>query len=127
MSWFKRSHDYLPTKGFRDEDAESLFSTEQAPTSAEVKSRSQWTWISFLIISNFITAVLVAYATWKQQPDLDNICAAYTSTYSPILKDIDFKYTTETYNGSFFHETIYRQDPSPEVDGAWKDLGVDCK
>lgn len=31
------------------------------------------------------------------------------------------------FNGSFKEKTIYREDPSPEVDEAWEALGVDCK
>jgi hypothetical protein len=45
---------------------------------------------------------------------------------APVLKQVDIKYGEVQYNGSFFHEQIYRKDPSPEVDKAWKDLGVDC-
>jgi hypothetical protein len=30
------------------------------------------------------------------------------------------------FNGSFYKEDIYRQDPSPEVDAAWEALGTNC-
>lgn len=42
------------------------------------------------------------------------------------MNDIDIKYKTVLFNGSFFKNTIYRQPPSPEVDRAWRDLGIDC-
>ena len=46
---------------------------------------------------------------------------------SPILDDITIKYHSQTFNGSFVHTTIYRQDASPAVDAAWEALGVNCK
>lgn len=46
---------------------------------------------------------------------------------APVLEDVGIKYEEVLYNGSFFHEQIYRKDPSPEVDAAWKALGADCK
>lgn len=46
---------------------------------------------------------------------------------APVLKDVGVKYGEVLYNGSFFHEQIYRKDPGLEVDAAWKALGADCK
>jgi hypothetical protein len=46
---------------------------------------------------------------------------------APIVKEVDIQYSTVQYNGSFFHQQIYRLDPSPEVDAAWSALGADCK
>ena len=43
---------------------------------------------------------------------------------SPITTELNVHYDTITFNGSFLHETIYRQPPSQEVDAAWDALGV---
>ena len=44
----------------------------------------------------------------------------------PVLEDIDMKFHSVRFNGTFLHENIFRQDASPEVDSAWKSLGADC-
>jgi len=49
-----------------------------------------------------------------------------TYATAPVLKGVGINYGEVLYNGSFFHEQIYRKDPSPEVDAAWKALGADC-
>lgn len=54
-------------------------------------------------------------------------CLQKTSQPSPVLRDLEITYHEQQFNGSFFKETIYRQDGSPEVDAAWADLGADCK
>jgi hypothetical protein len=46
---------------------------------------------------------------------------------APVVNDVSIKYSYVNYNGSFFHPTIYRGDPSPQVDKAWQDLGVDYR
>ena len=46
---------------------------------------------------------------------------------APILQDAQITYTPTRFNGSLFHETIYRKEASPEVDLAWRALGVDCR
>lgn len=51
---------------------------------------------------------------------------AHTSLGSPITKDIKLQYRPVRFNGSFIERPIYLQDPSPEVDQAWSDLGIDC-
>lgn len=48
------------------------------------------------------------------------------TTIGPILDSVDIKYETVRFNGSLFTNTIYREDPSPEVDQAWYDLGTKC-
>lgn len=44
----------------------------------------------------------------------------------PILRDVDISYSTTMFNGTFYKDTIYRQDPSPAVDAAWEALGINC-
>ena len=46
---------------------------------------------------------------------------------APVVKDLDITYEIVAFNGSLLKENIFRQDASPEVDAAWKSLGVDCE
>ncbi len=46
---------------------------------------------------------------------------------APILKDIPLSYSITQFNGSLLKENIYRQPASPEVDAAWKALGVNYR
>lgn len=55
------------------------------------------------------------------------LCVCRQEETSPLLDDITIKYHEQTFNGSFVHRTIYRQDASPTVDAAWDALGVNCK
>lgn len=43
-----------------------------------------------------------------------------------VLNEVDIKYSTTTFNGSFMQETVYRRFGSPEVDSAWEALGIEC-
>jgi hypothetical protein len=45
---------------------------------------------------------------------------------APVLNEVDIKYSTTTFNGSFRQETVYRRFGSPEVDSAWEALGIKC-
>jgi hypothetical protein len=116
----------LPVKDYTDEDAESLLSNSENVQPLTKPRKFSWRFTLGLVASHLATALIVGWIVSNWKLNLDQLCAARTSYYSPVLKDVTVKYSTTTYNGSFFHETIYRQDPSPEVDQAWKDLGVDC-
>jgi hypothetical protein len=60
-------------------------------------------------------------------PSLKGKKSMLTERKAPVIKHVGVKFKEIPYNGSFFHEQIYRKDPSPEVDDAWKALGIDCK
>jgi len=106
--------------------------------------------IAALALSNACSAVLGAYMG-RRSMNLDRQCASYTAEYcklhpylwnfrsvcrqstvadfqheAPVLKEVDIKYDTQQFNGSFMQEAIYRKVGSPEVDAAWEALGVDC-
>ncbi|TLD36224.1 tat pathway signal sequence [Venturia nashicola] len=49
----------------------------------------------------------------------------YRDSHQAQWRKVGINYGEVLYNGSFFHEQIYRKDPSPEVDAAWKALGAD--
>lgn len=77
-----------------------------------------------LLISNILT---FNFTNWSRTKSLDSLCASHTSqSWTPVFEDVDIKYTTITFNGTLFKDTIYRQPPSPEVDQAWHDLGIEC-
>jgi len=129
MFGFKGKRSLFPTEEYKDEDAESLLSGSDNPQDPLTRSSNSIALrtILALIASHLATAVFVAWLVANWSLNLDHLCAAHTSQYSPILKDVDIKYETVRYNGSFFHETVYRGDASPEVDKAWTDLGVDYR
>ncbi|KAG6015625.1 hypothetical protein E4U54_003210 [Claviceps lovelessii] len=62
-----------------------------------------------------------------RERSLNAHCAAHTSQWSPLLRDVPLRYESHVFNGSFTKQNIYRQAPSPEVDQAWEDLGVDYR
>ncbi|KAJ8061659.1 hypothetical protein OCU04_009460 [Sclerotinia nivalis] len=85
-------------------------------------------WISCIIVVTLLSNTATYLATYKSQGNLDRACAKHTAQYwSPILDNVDIKYETVRFNGSLFTNTIYREDPSPEVDEAWYNLGTKYK
>jgi hypothetical protein len=116
------------------------------PTSKQ-EPRLNWRWLALcmvlLVSTNTITLFLVKFS---RDSHLDQICALHTSQnwskisivapimaicidniQAPILQDAQITYTPTRFNGSLFHETIYRKEASPDVDLAWRALGVDCR
>lgn len=43
------------------------------------------------------------------------------------MQDVGISYKEVQFNGSLLMSNVYRLDAGPEVDAAWKSLGVDCK
>lgn len=99
--------------------------------------------LTCVVLSNLFT---LTFTNWTWNRNIDNFCALYTSQSwsescfpafslldidvdraGPVMNDLDIKYTTIRFNGTFFKNTIYRQAPSPEVDQAWRDLGIECR
>lgn len=103
-------------------------------------------WISCMVVVTLLTNTATYLTTHQPLRNLDNVCAKHTSqTWSqlpklcllksitreltltgPILDNIDIEYETVRFNGSLFTNTIYREEPSPEVDEAWHNLGTKC-
>ncbi|KAK8066242.1 hypothetical protein PG997_012989 [Apiospora hydei] len=97
------------------------------------RRRKQTSWrenlgcnLCILAVVSIVSAVLGAMLA-SRNVDLDSKCSAYTSQYSPVLKDVKIKYDMVSFNGSFKAQTIYRQNASPEVDAAWEALGLDSR
>jgi hypothetical protein len=125
----------LSTKESYADDSESLLShdstTHRDTITPPSPKRRRWrtcTIISLLVGTNLLTALTSSWLTSRYRPfNADRFCAIHTSHPSPVVDGVDIQYSMVDYNGSFFHETIYRRDPSPEVDAAWEDLGVDYR
>ncbi|UNI23267.1 hypothetical protein JDV02_009098 [Purpureocillium takamizusanense] len=80
--------------------------------------------VVFLLLAISITSFWAGTYLPFRKSTLDGICAAHTTQWSPVLRDVDVKYGIKQFNGSFLEENIYRQVGTPEVDKAWDDLGV---
>ncbi|KAM0271926.1 hypothetical protein ACHAQH_008906 [Verticillium albo-atrum] len=108
-----------------EEDAESL----QSLPSHKSWIRTITTWLTALAVLIFTSLVSMRVgAHLATRPSrLDALCAAHTTQWSPVLRDVDVKYSTTHFNGSFLEVDVYRQPGSPEVDAAWEALGVDYR
>ncbi|KAH8809398.1 hypothetical protein F5884DRAFT_834804 [Xylogone sp. PMI_703] len=86
-------------------------------------------WLIFCILIVVLTNVVTFAVTGRIRNNrLDMICGLHTSqARTIILDDTDISYSSVVFNGTFLKDTIYRQPASPEVDAAWKALGVDYK
>ncbi|KAF2423603.1 hypothetical protein EJ08DRAFT_652714 [Tothia fuscella] len=117
-----------PTTCYTD-DAESLLPRNGKELKNETDSKKGSTVRRSLILvfTHFFVAAIAVLLSNMWRIDLDSTCAKHTSHFSPVVKHVDIKYAEVQYNGSFFHEEIYRNDPSPEVDDAWKALGIDYR
>lgn len=77
---------------------------------------------------SFCASHVERYGTAKYRPRSCGVRELTKRTPdSPLLQELDIKFHTVSYNGSFMKETVYRGKPSPEVDAAWSALGADCK
>lgn len=127
-----------------NEDYEALLSESEDATQLPKRRRNGTTNVVCLVLSHLLIAAagLLLGRTLLFSPD--NFCASHVTHYcmltlsmrldactdwllAPILKDVGVKWSMQNFNGSFKQRTIYREDPSPEVDQAWEALGIDCK
>ncbi|KAL0943163.1 tat pathway signal sequence [Colletotrichum truncatum] len=114
-----------------EEDLESLEVIESKHRLWEYSEGRKKLWVlagtaAVLIISNLISARVGAHVG-SSRAKLNSVCAAHTTQWSPVLKEVDVKYDWKSFNGSFLEEDVYRQQGSPEVDAAWEALGVDYR
>ncbi|KAF9883352.1 hypothetical protein FE257_003568 [Aspergillus nanangensis] len=82
---------------------------------------------ALLFLATAAISLLAGLAIGVHKQDLDGACIDRVAKHSPLLSDVQIKYHDQQYNGSFLHETIYRQDASPEVDEAWNALGANYR
>jgi hypothetical protein len=72
----------------------------------------------FFLIS--VAALALAYSL----PPTDATCVAKLFSYSPALEAVE--YHEEDYSGVFHQPSVYRGNPTPELDEHWRKLW-DCK
>jgi hypothetical protein len=97
----------------------------------------QWLKCSVTLLTCCFISLLIGLA-WPR--NLDYICFKHTAAYcevgdcprwqtltgatAPIIESRDLKYHMTRFNNSLLHPTVYREDPGPQVDQAWQDLGI---
>lgn len=132
------------------EDSEQLLRDSQLYSdkkrqSARVRRYPSW---SLLLVAFFCTSIVsAAFGAWMAQfrrPDADAFCIPHISQYceskyasrtvqyltsqqAPIVKDVGITYSPVKFNGSLLVSNDFRLDAGPQVDAAWKSLGVDCR
>jgi hypothetical protein len=132
MSLFNSSpsHSPLPTKevdeSYSSDSDAFLLPSESTP---KHQKRRQWPSIAyvFILVSSNLFAIIFTLFISNRLFNADSFCSRHTSSYSQLVNELDITYSTVNYNGSFFHQTVYRGDASPEVDEAWEALGVDYR
>src|ERR1700760_4320066 len=91
----------LPTKETYADDSESLLSHDSSlhgdANSIESNSRRRWPTLSLVFVllgSHLVTAVASGWLASSWRPfNADNFCARHTSHYSPLLNDVEIKYS----------------------------------
>lgn len=108
---------------------------EYAHSERPIATRMPWwlhafaAWLNILAATLFLGVFLSSKYSLVLADDLDKICFDRSAMHSPMVGNVDLSYHEKTFSDlSLLHDNnIYRQDPSPEVDAAWEDLGVSCK
>ncbi|KAJ1329762.1 oxidase UstYa family protein [Microdochium nivale] len=119
-----------------EDDLDSEYGSQSSSTpfngSHHVPARRRRTCRTYLcsIIGYTLCAALFTFIgaqITRHNLDLDARCARYTNNYSPLIKEVDIKYSMKQFNGTFMVEDVYRRPGSPEVDAAWEALGLDSR
>ncbi|KAF2104698.1 hypothetical protein NA57DRAFT_70906 [Rhizodiscina lignyota] len=109
------------------EDCESLNPSPQneSPRSKTIRFSSYDIFVGFIWMTMFALAGFILGRV--HQIDRADACLDYVSQPSPLTKDVSISYAPVDFNGTFMHENVFRRSASPEVDEAWKSLGVDYR
>ncbi|KAG2419954.1 hypothetical protein HFD88_004751 [Aspergillus terreus] len=103
---------------------------ESIPRSRQMSGFSTWA-LSCLNVLLFLFSLLLLAVSWdnfRQQRELHdegyttniNYDLKRVSSFSPIFDEIDLHPRLQKFNGAVNdNSSIFRQDPSPEVDAAW--------
>ncbi|KAF2834390.1 hypothetical protein M501DRAFT_595923 [Patellaria atrata CBS 101060] len=81
--------------------------------------------IALLLVCSICSSIIGAWVGRGWLPSSDPYCLRKISQYSPVIHDVDILYSTVQFQGSLLKLNAFRQDAGPEVDAAWKSLGVD--
>ncbi|KAH8129504.1 hypothetical protein ACSS6W_002068 [Trichoderma asperelloides] len=115
--------------GSDEEDSFLQHSTSEKPNKKSDVHKPLLKSVCVLFILMVACGLSFLAGTWvpTRHPTIDGACAKHTNRWSPLIRDVEIRYTSKEFNGSFMNENIYRQEGSPEVDEAWEDLGVDYR
>lgn len=80
-----------------------------------------------MIFTAVVSAAFGAFAVQHSRWNADDFSIRHSSQYSPIIKDVGVTYSKVRFDGSLLKSSVFRQDAGPEVDAAWKSLGVDYR
>jgi len=128
-------------------DYEALLAESEDATPPIQKRHWSTTRIVFLVLSHLVIGVVGLFVGRILLFSADDFCAHHVNHYckslskptvnrrilgqltcssAPVVRDVAIKWSMQNFNGSFKQKTIYREDPSPEVDAAWDAIGVNC-
>ncbi|KAG2032710.1 hypothetical protein BDR03DRAFT_1094767 [Suillus americanus] len=110
------SAQYYPVNGADDEDEQLLYrDTETRP-----HSNSRFLHISLWLIHGVLISVtLLFFMLWAREPSKDDILL-----YSPANEAIESKGIVR-FNGSWDRHSVYRGNPSPDLEVAWNRVTAD--
>ena len=144
---------YLREKSFnfsplpQAEDQKALISESETVEALDLSTRtipSRLPKALLFALSLPVATLLGAWLGSQWRSDVDSFCINHVSQSckqtsrgvfakmlmhdpAPITKDLDIRYNIVAFNGSLLKENLFRQNAGPEVDTAWKSLGVDCE
>ena len=86
-------------------------------------------WLNILAATLFLGVFLSSKYSLVLADDLDKICFDRSAMHSPLVSNVDLSYHETTFSDLSLSadNNIYCNDPSPEVDAAWEELGISCK
>ncbi|CAD6444124.1 2e32aa8e-6cfb-45d8-a5a9-2b1a1978a1d9 [Sclerotinia trifoliorum] len=76
-------------------------------------------WMFGSSLLRFCTSILILIYSFRLEPS-DMQCARKMAAPSPLIKDIDYEWIT--FENDFFHKSVYRGSPTPELEKAWDEL-----
>ncbi|CAA7266708.1 unnamed protein product [Cyclocybe aegerita] len=127
---FSFTAKYKPVDHYNEEDTKeetlaTLLRSEKHKVVFEPPKRLFWgrynSWISHGILLSFafLFMALWAHAESRVRPKY--------SIYSPANVVADYNKELTTFNGTFDHKSIYRGQPNPQIDEAWKRVLTEMK
>lgn len=141
---WRRGYHVLPTDGADEDDASAkVYEHIAADYRARRTATRVQSWIQRVKLLTVVNVALLVTAIWfwagvyKNMPSCTDLMhdPRYTTTrnailkqsssYSPIFDALTIRTKRVRFNGAVHdEESIFRQDPSPEVDRAWERLSM---
>ncbi|KAI0552985.1 hypothetical protein F4679DRAFT_591199 [Xylaria curta] len=109
---------------FKTQKYSSLPTSPTSLESLQPKRRRCGTSISVPLISNIFLVLVVSVLSFllgRQTISLKQ-CGKKLSTWSPIIDVVEYEETT--FEGSFLAPSVWRGEPTPELDAAWDQISL---